>query len=210
MRILVLCGDFHHRAEVAQRGLEAIDSTEFTFDWLTEADSWSAEKMNEYSLTILTRANHRSQTDQTPWMTPEIEAAFLDYVRRGNGLFVIHSGTALYDKCEVLRPLMGGVFTMHPPQCPVTVEPQENHPLAAGSTPFTLVDEHYFLEVDDPAADIFLSASSEHGTQPAGWTRTEGDGRVCVLIPSHNVEIWLHPSFQVLLQNGLNWCAKKT
>ena len=209
MQTLVLCGDYHHRAEVAQEGLEAVTDKTFTFDWLTEASAWSAEKMNAYPLTILTRANHVSSTDQAAWMTPEIEAAFLDYVQRGNGLFVIHSGTALYDKCSVLRPLIGGIFTMHPPQCPVTVAPIADHPLAEGSTSFTLVDEHYHMAFDDPNATLFLNASSEHGTQPAGWTRTEGDGRVCVLAPGHNVEVWLHPSFQTLLLNGLRWCTKQ-
>jgi type 1 glutamine amidotransferase len=103
---------------------------------------------------------------------------------------------------------VGGVFVKHPPQCPVTVEPQVGHPLTAGSAPFTLVDEHYFMELDDPQADIFLTTTSEHGPQPGGWRRTEGEGRVCVLTPGHNLEIWLHPSFQALLRNGLSWCGQ--
>jgi type 1 glutamine amidotransferase len=55
---------------------------------------------------------------------------------------------------------------------------------------------------------VFMTTSSEHGTQPAGWTRTEGEGRVCVLSPGHNAEVWLHPSFQALLRSALLWCIK--
>ena len=51
--------------------------------------------------------------------------------------------------------------------------------------------------LDDTEADVFMTATSEHGTQPGGWTRTEGAGRVCMLTPGHNVEVWLHPSYQV-------------
>ena len=97
---------------------------------------------------------------------------------------------------------------MHPAQCPVTVEPVAGHPLTQGSVRFTAKDEHYFMALDDTQADVFLTTTSEHGTQPAGWTRTEGGGRVCVLTPGHNVEVWLHPAYQALIRNGLHWCGK--
>ena len=48
-----------------------------------------------------------------------------------------------------------------------------------------------------------------HGTQPGGWTRQEGAGRVAVLTPGHNVEVWLHPSYQTLIGNALRWCARQ-
>lgn len=43
--------------------------------------------------------------------------------------------------------------------------------------------------------------------QQGGWWREEGDGRVCVLTPGHNAEVWVHPEFQTLLRNALLWCA---
>jgi type 1 glutamine amidotransferase len=140
-------------------------------------------------------------------MTDAVQAAFADYVQQGGGLLVIHSGSAGYAEQPVLRGLLGGVFLHHPPQCPVTVEPHAGHPLAAGSAPFTLVDEHYFMAFDDPGADVFLNTVSEHGTQPGGWTRLAGAGRVCLLTPGHNLEVWLHPSYQQIIRNALGWCA---
>jgi type 1 glutamine amidotransferase len=164
--------------------------------------------MAGYPLVILTKSNNVSVNDKTPWMTEAIEAAFRDYVRQGNALLAIHSGTAGYQERPVLRALLGGVFVKHPAQCPVTVEPQVGHLLTEGSSAFTMVDEHYFMEVDDPQADHFLTTVSEHGSQPGGWTRTEGAGRVCVLCPGHNVEVWLHSAYQVLLGNALRWCGR--
>jgi type 1 glutamine amidotransferase len=72
-----------------------------------------------------------------------------------------------------------------------------------------LRDEHYFMAMNDSRADIFLQSHSEHGVQPAGWTRTHGAGRVCVLTPGHSEEVWLHPSFQKLLSNALHWTAQR-
>jgi hypothetical protein len=29
-----------------------------------------------------------------------------------------------------------------------------------------------------------------------------------MLTPGHNLEVWLHPSYQALILNGLRWCSK--
>lgn len=208
MRTLVLCGDRWHPARTARSGLEALGDRGFEFDWIENAGEWSAERMAKYPLAVMAKSNDVSATDHRPWVTEQVQEAFLDCVREGNGLLVVHSGTAGYDQMPVLRSLMGGTFIEHPHQCPVTVEPKAGHPLTAGSTPFTLMDEHYFMALDDAQADLFMTTTSEHGTQPGGWTRTEGEGRVCVLSPGHNVEVWLHPSFQALLCNAMRWCSK--
>jgi uncharacterized protein len=207
MRILVLCDDYWHPARTVRAGLGPLANGDFDFYWIENAGEWSPQRMAAYGLVLLSKANQVSATDQRPWVTAEVAAALRDYVRRGNGLVVVHSGTAGYEQAPVLRALMGGVFVQHPPQCPVTVEPRAGHPLTVGSEPFTLVDEHYFMALDDNEADLFLTTTSEHGTQPGGWTRVDGDGRVCVLTPGHNEEVWLHPSFQVLLRNALRWCG---
>jgi type 1 glutamine amidotransferase len=161
-------------------------------------------------LAILTKANNVSSTDQTGWMTDDVQAAFVDYVHKGNGLLVIHSGTAEYQDKPVLRSLLGGVFTHHPEQCLVNINPNAGHPLCEGVVPFTLKDEHYFMAMDDPGVDRFLSTASEHGEQPGGWRRLEGNGRVAVLTPGHTLEVWLHPSFQTLIVNCLRWCGRLT
>jgi type 1 glutamine amidotransferase len=208
MRTLVLCDDYWHPARTARAGLAPLSDAGFEFDWIENAGEWSAQRMAEYPLVVLTKANNVSSTDQRPWVTEDVEAAFLDYVRKGNGLLAVHSGSAGYQQAPVLRGLLGGVFLQHPPQCPVTVQPHEGHPLTAGSAPFTQVDEHYFMALDDARAEVFLTTTSERGVQPAGWTRSEGLGRVCLLSPGHNLEVWAHPCYQALLRNGLRWCSK--
>ena len=208
MKTLVLCDDYWHPARIPRAGLGALTQTDFAFDWIENAHDWSPEIMMIYPLVILTKSDHVSSTDQTGWMTDTVQAAFFDYVRKGNGLLAIHSGTAEYEQKPVLRSLLGGVFRFHPEQCPVTVTPQPGHPLTAGSSPFTLKDEHYFMALDDPHVDVFVTTTSEHGEQPGAWRRLEGSGRVAVLTPGHNLEVWLHASFQTLLLNSLRWCSK--
>ena len=209
MRILVLCDDYWHPARTPRAGLAALEHSGYEFDWIEHAGEWSAERMAAYPLVLLTKANNISAADQQPWVTEAVEQAFLEYVRNGNGLLAIHSGTAGYTQALVLRGLLGGVFVSHPPQCLVTIEPRADHRLTGGGAAFSIKDEHYHMALDDTQADVFLSTTSEHGTQPAGWTRREGAGRVAVLTPGHNLEVWLHPDYQTLIGNALGWCGER-
>jgi type 1 glutamine amidotransferase len=211
MKTMVLCDDFWHPARVPREGLAALGECGFTFDFLENANDWSAEKMQEYPLVIFTKSNNITATDPRPWVSEQVEQAFVDYVRAGNGLFVIHSGAAGYESTPSLRKLMGGVFTHHPPQCEVTVTPVSgaSSALIAGVTPFVITDEHYHMAFEDPQANVYVHTTSEHGQQPGGWTRLEGEGRVCMLTPGHNVEVWQTPGFQRLLTNGMRWCIEQ-
>lgn len=206
--VLVLCDDFYHPARIPRQGLAALGESEFRFDWIEDARQWSAARMAAFPVVLLSKSDNVSAADRTPWMTDEVQTAFYEYVHAGGGLLAVHSGTAEYADRRVLRGLLGGVFDHHPEQCPVTVDPQPEHPLCANSQPFTLQDEHYFMTLDDRQAEVFLTTRSEHGVQPGGWRREAGNGRVVVLTPGHNLDVWLHPSYQALLRNALRWCGK--
>jgi type 1 glutamine amidotransferase len=212
MNALVLCDDFWHPAHVPREGLAALGECGFTFDFQEDATEWSAETMNGYPLVILTKSNNITAKDPRPWMSEAIEQAFVSYVQAGNGLLVLHSGAAGYENAATLCKLMGGVFTNHPPQCRVTVSPLAGvaPALTADVEPFNITDEHYHMALDDPQACVFLHTTSEHGQQPGGWTRREGAGRVCMLTPGHNLDVWLMPGFQKLLTNSMRWCTRQT
>jgi uncharacterized protein len=208
MKVLVLCDDRWHPAHTSRTGLAPLSGAGFEFDFIEHASGWSAPRMDNYPVVLLTKSDNVSATDETPWVTPAVAEAFAAYVRRGGGLLVVHSGTVGYGDSPVLFPLIGGVFDHHPKQCLVTVAPKGDHALTAGLSAFTDTDEHYIMRFDAPDAEVFLTSASEHGVQPAGWTREDGHGRVCVLTPGHNVSVWLHPEYQTLLSRALGWCAR--
>jgi type 1 glutamine amidotransferase len=206
MRIFVLCDDHWHPARTVQEGLIPLAEQGYEFEWCSDGRDWSARRMESSPLVILSKSNNVTAADESAWVTPEVETAFRDYVRHGHGLLAIHSGT-VYKECTTLRALLGGAFLQHPKQCPVTVTPQAGPLRTAGVSPFTATDEHYFMQLDDKNASVFMTSQSDNGLQPAGWTRGEGAGRVCVLTPGHNLEVWLQPAYQVLLANALRWCS---
>ncbi len=209
MKALVFCDDLYHPAATVRAGLAPLAAAGWDFDWVEDATGWPTAALGSYSLALLAKSNVRSHADPTPWLTGAAESIFCDFVRRGGGLVVIHSGVAGYADVVPVRAVTGGIFLSHPPPCAVTVEPQPGHPLTAGVLEsFSIHDEHYQIVLDDAQADVFLHTRSVHGVQPAGWTRTEGTGRVCVLTPGHFPEVWLHPMFQQLLTNALRWAAR--
>jgi uncharacterized protein len=208
MKTLVLCGDAWHSPVIPRKGLEALAGTDFTFDWIEDARDWTPDLMRAYPLVVLTKSDNVSVTDKTNWMNDTVQSAFFEYVQQGNGLLAIHSGTAEYEQKPIIRSLLGGVFLHHPEQCLVTLSPRPNHPLCKGMAPFTLKDEHYFMALDDPQAEVFMTTRSVSGEQPGAWRREVGRGRVAVLTPGHNLEVWLHPSYQALLGNALRWCGR--
>jgi type 1 glutamine amidotransferase len=180
---------------------------QFEFEFISDASQWSPASLNNFPVVIVAKGNHVSSGNQVPWLTSGNQSAFQNFVRNGGGLFAIHGGVCYRDLAE-MRGVTGGAFLHHPNQCPVTVEPKPRHALTQGVEAFMEVDEHYQMVLDDPHADVFLRSRSRHGEQPAGWTRTEGSGRVCVLTPGHNPEVWQNKNFQALLRNGLRWLAK--
>lgn len=207
IHILILCDDAWHPAETIRRGLNTLAESRFKFEFLADGSQWSPAMMQKFPLVVVAKANHLCSTNKNPWLMTDSQSAFKNFVRQGGGLLLVHAGTC-YKELPEMRRVTGGAFISHPDQCPVTIEPKPNHPLTAGVNSFTERDEHYFMSLDATDADVFLHSRSEHGVQPAGWTRSEGSGRVCVLTPGHNVEVWLHKEFQKLLLNALRWTAK--
>jgi len=144
IKVLVLCDDLWHDALVPHQGLAGLEGIEFSFDWIESVKAWSPEAMKRYPLVILTKANHFSVSDQTSWMTEEVQAVFYSYVQEGGGLVIIHSEIVGYEHSLQLRRILGGAFSHHPPECAVIVTPTGKHPLSAGCPPFTLNDDHFF------------------------------------------------------------------
>jgi type 1 glutamine amidotransferase len=206
MKALVFCDDLYHPAATVRAGLAPLAAAGWVFDWVEDAATWPTSALDSYSLALLSKSNVRSHSDKAPWLQGDTESVFHGYVMRGGGLVVIHSGAASYADVAPMRRVTGGTFVSHPPPCAVSVEPKTGHPLAAGVPgPFTVHDEHYLMALDDAQADVFLHTRSEHGVQPAGWTRLHGRGRVCVLTPGHFPAVWVHPMFQQLIANALRW-----
>ena len=189
----VLCDDRWHPAEVVEQGMGPLQSGDTVLEFLRDTKGWSLERMRQYDVLVVSKGNGRAEGEEQDWLTEEVQRNFRDFVAAGGGLLVCHSGTVGYPDELIFRSLVGGVFARHPHQCPVTLDYRGDFGLDEHDpATITVFDEHYFVEVADDI-NVFLTSTSTNGTQSAGWTRTEGKGRVCVLTPGHNLAVWLQP-----------------
>ncbi|MEJ8303854.1 ThuA domain-containing protein [Saccharibacillus sacchari] len=209
MKVWAICGDRWHPAATVRQGLGKLEENGFQFTVTERLEEFDAEQLNDYPIVMVCRSNSQSDKEKEFWMNEKVQQAFEHYVERGGSLLAVHAGTAGYKEAGVFRSLIGGAFVHHPEACTVTIHPDKQHPIAEGIEDFSVHDEHYFMEWEDPIADLIMTTVSEHGAQPGGWTRTYGRGRVCVLTPGHEAEVWTHPTYQKLLRNALYWCAQK-
>jgi len=219
MRILLLCDDRYHPGHIPALCLKPLKDSGFTTDIIQNANEFDAANLSNYAVVIISKSDHTSNKDLSPWKTDAIQNLFVKYVENGGGLLVNHSGTVAGTNTDTLNKLIGCRFTYHPPRCPVTVQPIKPHPITKGVRMFCETDEHYHLEILATDIDILAAAyappqgkEAEAGYDPGGivaatYVRTQGKGRVCVLTPGHTAEVWNNYDFRLMLTNGLNWCA---
>jgi type 1 glutamine amidotransferase len=229
MRVLLICDDYWHPGQVPVDGVVPLAKQDcpqanFQFDIITNANDFSPCLLQKYPAVVLAKCDEVSQEDRQPWKTETVQRAFVDYVESGGGLVAIHSGIVCGKNTVRLDKLIGCRFIGHPNNCPVTVQPVKPHLVTEGVGMFCETDEHYRIEIIASDADVLLASySPPQGEKskyqedpyfntpaaicPAGYVRTQGAGRVCVLTPGHFLPVWLNPQFQHLLSNSLSWCA---
>ncbi len=225
-KILVLCDDVWHPAEVIQRGLASFEknlratdrSFNYKFDFVMAAkDILTPEFIRQYPLIICCKSNNVIAANPEPWfentVTEVMGKEFRDYVESGSGFLAIHSGNAFLgdgDGVDEYCAFVGNRFLSHPLRCEVLLEKIKSHPIMEDvADSFSVRDEHYKIELLAEDADIFLSSSSpEGGIEPAGYTRAMGKGRLCVLTPGHTLSVWENDYFQKILKNAIEWCLQ--
>ena len=216
-KVLVLCDDQWHPAEVIEKGLPARKDERFEFDIVKAAkDILTPERIAKYRLIINCKGNQVTSANNAPWFEPGVTEVcpkeFEAYVRAGGGFLAVHSGLAynLERNAEYVG-LVGSIFLGHPPRCAVDLKcVNPAHPILNGIGDFSIRDEHYNMEMTCEDADIFLQSVSEKGgTQPAGYTRELGEGRLCALTPGHTLDVWENESFMKLFTNAMEWCLKE-
>lgn len=208
--ILALIGDFYHDSDYIRNGLEdVIDGLEKTVDFETDPAGLDWKNLENYDLFVIVKEGliDPENSDEI-WMDEEQDEAIRNYVKEGGGVLALHCALANYPPDSSFRGILKGNFVSHPSEHPeVTFEVlDKSHPIASHIDTFSVIDEQYFVEVDEEETDIFLRGSSkDHGESPAGWAHCFGEGRVCCITPGHNSEVLANPMLEKLLRNAIRW-----
>ena len=218
MKILMICDDLWHPAEVIERGLGSMDPEELEFDVVkTAKDILSPGFVKRYDAAVNCHGGQINASNGAPWFEPGVTEfgpeEFRDYVAGGGGLVVVHSGLTV-DRPDgpatAYTEAVGAYFLGHPPRETTHVTVTAQNEITRGVTGFSERDEHYQIRITADDIEPFLETRSEHGgTTVSGYRRLFGRGRVAVLTPGHTLAVWENPAFQTLFKNAVRWAAAK-
>jgi len=224
-RILVICGDIWHPAEIIKSGFSLLSDFYGQMTFVEDAkDILTPSDLDAYDLVVCCKGNCLTSGSSSPWfeegVTELMPEHFESFVKRGGGFLSIHAGNSFFETnkaetfdkpCREYINFVGCRFITHPPRCPVTYHVlNKKHPVTSGVEAFCERDEHYQIEMTADDAMILMESTSADGLKmPAAYVREMGKGRLCSLMPGHILSVWRNPEFQKLLANAVNWCLKK-
>lgn len=211
IKALVIADDFYHHGSVIKEGLAPIEKQkEIDFTYVEDTKLLDISTFKNYDLIFFAKGNARTATDDTPFLDEKTQQAVVDFVEAGGGLLAFHAACTVGNvEGGAFDRLIGCTFVHHPKQCEISFYPIADHEVTKGVTKVTGIDEHYFIDVHATDVTPLFETHSQHGYQSGGYVRTQGKGRVCVIIPTHNVEFFLQEGFQTAVLNGIHWCVNK-
>ena len=169
------------------------------------------------------------------WLTPELDEKLTDYVKNGGSFIAIHAALASYPEDSKYVDMVKGYFVSHPTEhylvCYTSNEKFEKMPFCgnvgniadcenAGNSEisknseisekpaafdYEVMDEHYVLNVNTAATNVFMTLSSEFGEGCGGWFHSYGNGKVIAVVPTHNKEGFEHPETVRLYKEAIIW-----
>lgn len=226
-KILVICDDLWHTGELVQRGFSCMEKRQERLDFVMDArDMLEPEDLAQYALVICCKGNNLTAGNGYPWFEEGVTEVgpceLRRYVEEGGGFLAIHAGNSFSEKdcppdgihqrpCGEYISFVGNRFLMHPPRCAVSYKIlAPEHTIMRGVEDFEVRDEHYQIEMVADDAQILMSASSRTGEDmPGCYVREMGRGRLCAIMPGHNLSVWKNPHFQRLVGNAIDWCMRK-
>jgi len=218
MNVLVLCDDMWHPGEVIVRGLRNLKNKGYDLDFVMACkDILTVKMLENYDVIINARGDcHSPGNHNAVWFEDGVTAVmpedFKVYVEEGHGFIALHAGNTYFsEKRPDMVEFIGNEFLSHPAQCDITFKKVYEHPIMKDVPAFTVRDEHYIIRLAADDADIFMEGTSDSraGTQPAGYTRNIGKGRLVVLTPGHNCAVFENEAYEKVLMNAIDWASGK-
>ncbi|MBM7691661.1 type 1 glutamine amidotransferase [Peribacillus deserti] len=211
-RILAIVGDYYHKYEWAQesllKALQPYQDVKLVFTETGQLLEKLGEKPDAVVLFKEDRVNPNEKEVST-WMTNEISQSIVDYVENGGNWVAWHAGLASFPVEGSYTQMLRGYFLSHPEkhQSVRYVSSGENL-IVSETINFNIMDEHYFVHVDEANTNVFLRSESVDGESIAGWYHKYGNGRVVCLTPAHNQEGLMNSEFLSVLGKCVHWVSE--
>lgn len=188
----------------------------------TPARDLKADNLDRFDVLLLNYRDTPRGKAETRWSDAN-KKAFLDSVRGGTGLVVLHNAGAAFNQpnwAEFEKAIGGGWRAQgnHGPRHVFVVKKTDvKHPVSDGlPDQFThAVDELYQNSLMVPGNVVLATAYSDPGKpkgtgkdEPVIWVNHYGLGRVFHIALGHDATAMSDPNFRAWMKRGVEWAAK--
>ena len=221
IRVLILTGQNNHNWQATTPELKKLltSANQFTVDVTEHPETCDAATFARYDVVLSNWNTYGGKVTVKEWPEPAREG-FVNFVRNGGGVVVIHAGGASFPNWADYQKIIGGTWgkgTGHGPAHAFQVKfAAANHPIAKGLAAFETTDELWHRMVLQPEITVIASAFSapeKGGTgkdEPVAFVTTFGKGRGFNLVLGHDVRAMQSSGFKSLLLRGTEWAATGT
>jgi len=217
-RILILSGENNHDWRSTTPVLKAILEEGQTFE-ITVNERVAELQPNDLEgvAAVLSNFNTFGKGDPVPvWGTP-MRNFFIEWIRRGHGLVVVHAGSSeFYDwpEFQALACTSWGKASRHGRihSSTVVIAPT-SHPITASMADFETRDEFWESSLLSARALVLATVTPkvEFGgsgrPEPIAMATTLGEGRGFTLLLGHDAAAMRNVGFKVFLRRGTEWAA---
>ena len=207
---VLMLGDsgFHKPSEFYRHVAEPLGEQSIELQYTEDLSDINADNLAKYDGLMIFANVER--------ITPEAEAALLNFVEQGGGLIPIHCASFCFLNSPKYIDLVGGQFKSHGFTSFETKIVAPDHEIMAGLKPIKSMDESYRHGRLNPDKTVLETRSSESGPvsdengEPYTWIRNSGKGRVFYTAWGHDHRTWSNVDFQNLLARGVLWACGQT
>ena len=217
LKVLILSGQNNHDWKSTTPKLESIltNSGRFQVSVTDHPEQLNRSALRGYDV-LLSNWNTYGQGGTKEWPAG-IREAFLEFVREGHGLVVVHAGGSSFPEWNDYQELIGGTWgpeTGHGPPHRFAVKIlTPDHPITQGLPLFFTTDELWHRMATRPHKTVLATAFSGPGqggsgqAEPVAFVTRFGQGQCFNLVLGHDVSAMNSPGFQALLTRGTEWAA---
>jgi type 1 glutamine amidotransferase len=191
------------------------DNSEITHTIAAEkntADAYDRDDLLSYDVIVL--------YDFQRELTDAQKAKFLSLFDKGIGVVVLHHALLSYQNWPEYERIAGGKYLLDNEKVGDKITPAstyqgnvnidvkvlaKDHPVTAGVSDFTILDEIY--RGVRTTSDITTLMTAED--KPLAWVRTEKQSRVVGIMIGHG-PAYADANFQRLLRQSIRWAAKRS
>lgn len=219
VRVLIQSGQNNHDWKTTTEKIRSILLADgrFSVEVTEHPEKFTKEEGQKFDV-LLSNWNSWGDSGVKEWPT-EAREAFLEFVRQGKGLVVVHAGGSSFMDWDDYQNLIGGTWgkeTGHGAVHTFSVKPVDTeHPITRGLSTFSTTDELWHrMGVRSP--HVIATAFSEAATggsgkdEPVAFVTRFGKGRCFNLVLGHDTRAMVSAGFQILLRRGTEWAARES